>query len=215
MRDLVLLLMLLLAIVIESAQMRTSAIRNTRRSSQSISQERKITFLDDRTTTTSKSKNRSKRRTLNVQRRKSNESCSEGLDVGLRAQAGEPAFLQILCLLLKQFLFDVGPGLFKRLGVAAVLFFDFENVVVAAEVDDVANFAGLDVKLDFLQGRSQRFSFDPAPVPAFVARAVFGIKLSHALELGAIDQFPQNLLGHRLLSSSIPVSGMARNHDQA
>ena len=116
---------------------------------------------------------------------------------------------------LDQFLFDVGTRTSERFGVAAVFVFDFEDVVVAGELDDVADFARLETERGFFERFGQRFAFDPAPVPAFLPGAVLGIKLRHAFELGAVDELAENFVGHRFLRCRVPVTGVARDHYQA
>ena len=93
--------------------------------------------------------------------------------------------------------------------------FDFENVIVAAELDDVADLSDRQIERDFLQRRGQRLAIDPAPVAAEIARAVFGINLRHPIELGAAGQFAENFLRHRFLRGGVAVIGLARNHDHA
>src|SRR3984893_3133484 len=102
---------------------------------------------------------------------------SERFDERLGAQTGEPLFLQFLRFLLDQFLFDVGAGIGERFGIAAVFVFDFENVIVAGELHDVTDFARLETEGRFFERRGQCLALNPAPVPAFLAGAVFGIKL--------------------------------------
>src|SRR6266446_6985215 len=67
------------------------------------------------------------------------ECASERLDVSLCAQAGDPAFLNTLCFLLKQFLLDIVPRFGKRTRSAAAFIFDFDNIIIAGEIDDVAD----------------------------------------------------------------------------
>src|SRR6266404_1155947 len=124
--------------------------------------------------------------TLNVQR-----SIRElkRTDESLGAQTGEPALLEILRLLLEQLLFDIRARLGHGLGRAAAFVFDLENVVVAVEVDNVANFSAPEIESDFLERPGQRLAFDPAPVAAEFTGTVFGINLRHAVKLRAIGQF--------------------------
>ena len=57
--------------------------------------------------------------------------------------------------------------------------------------------------------------FDPAPITAQVARAVFGIHLRHPLEIRAAGQLAEDFFGHRFLRSRISFDRVARNHDHA
>src|SRR6202011_923718 len=138
---------------------------------------------------------------------------SERFDERFRAQTGEPLFLQFLRFQLDQFLFDVGTGVGERFGVAAVFVFDFEDVIIAGELDDVADFARLETKRRFFKWRGQRLALNPAPIAAFLSGAVLGIELRHAFELGAVDEFAENFVGHCFLGGGVAGTGMAWDHD--
>src|ERR1700736_6135243 len=142
---------------------------------------------------------------------------SERFDERFRAQPGEPFFLQFLRFQLDPFLFDVGAGVGagvgERFGVAAVFVFDFEDVIIAGELDDMADFARLETKRRFFKWRSQRLALNPAPIAAFLSGAVLGIELRHAFELGAVDEFAENFVGHCFLGGGVAVTGMAWDLD--
>src|SRR6202011_5811868 len=97
---------------------------------------------------------------------------SERFDERFRAQTGEPFFLQFLRFQLDQFLFDVGAGVGERFGVAAVFVFDFEDVIIAGELDDVAYFSRLETERRFFKWRGQCLALNPAPFAAFLSGAV-------------------------------------------
>src|SRR5207237_486864 len=111
--------------------------------------------------------------------------------------------------------FDFRARVSQRFGFAAVFVVDFNNVIVPAEVDNVADFSRLKAERGFFERRGQRLAVDPAPVTAFFASAVFGIKLGHALKLRAIDELAENFIGHRFLRGGISIAGVTRDHDQA
>ena len=148
-----------------------------------------------------------------VNRRRSGEL--ERADVSLLPEAGEPEFLLSLRFFLHQLLFDLGPHFGERAGVAAVLFVDFQDVIIAAELDDVADPARREIESDFFQRRRQRFALDPSPVAAEIARAVLRINLRHAIEGRAISQLAQNFLRDRFLRGRFPFVGVGRDHDHA
>ena len=50
----------------------------------------------------------------------------EGLDVGLRAQTGEPVFLQLLCLILPQPPLNIGPHILEWFHFAPLTRFHFK-----------------------------------------------------------------------------------------
>ena len=114
---------------------------------------------------------------------------------------------------MDQLLFDVGAGIGQRFGFSAVSVFDFEDVVVATELENVADFADIEPKGRLLERAGQGFAIDPAPITAIFAGAVFGLKLGHPLELGAVIEFRENLFGHGLLRGSLAITGVARDHD--
>src|SRR4029077_7985350 len=83
------------------------------------------------------------------------ECASERLDVSLCAQAGDPAFLYTLCFFLKQFLLDVVPRFGERTRSAAMFIFDFDNIIIAGVIDDVADSADWHVECEFFELGSQ------------------------------------------------------------
>ena len=103
--------------------------------------------------------------------------------------------MEILGFLLNQDFLDVGAHLPKRFSVAAVFLVHLEDVVVTAEVDDVADLSNRQIECNFLQRRSQRLALDPSPVAALFTRAVFGINLREVIELrfGLRDGHPRTL----------------------
>src|SRR5437764_1496860 len=90
----------------------------------------------------------------------------ESLDVSLRPQTGEPLFLKLLSFFVDQFLLDVRPRGGEGFHFAAVFIFHFENVVVAAELDDVADLTRLDFESRFLERAGESFAINPAPIAA-------------------------------------------------
>jgi hypothetical protein len=62
------------------------------------------------------------------------------LNVSFLAQTGEPAFLHRLCFFAGEFFLNFIANLGKRSGNAALSTFDFENVIVTADFDDIADF---------------------------------------------------------------------------
>ena len=68
---------------------------------------------------------------------------SEGFDISLRAQTGEPVLLQLLRLFLPQPRLDIGPHVFERFHFAALARFHFQDVMVAAYIHDFADRARL------------------------------------------------------------------------
>ena len=77
--------------------------------------------------------------------REANTRCTElgtsiHLNVSFLAQTGEPAFLHRLCFFAGEFFLNFIANLGKRSGYAALSTFDFENVIVTADLDDVADF---------------------------------------------------------------------------
>src|SRR5882762_8757584 len=103
---------------------------------------------------------------INAQRPNVQSEELKRADEGFGAQTDQPALLKILRLLLEQLLFDIRARLGHGLGRAAAFVFDLENVVVAVEVDNVANFSAPEFESDFLERPGQRLALDPAPVAA-------------------------------------------------
>ena len=87
---------------------------------------------------TEQSKTQSKRQ--NDERAKSGTR-SERLDIGLSPQAGDPAFLNLLGFFLDQFLLDIGAHFGERFRAAAVFILNFQDVIIAGVIDDVADSA--------------------------------------------------------------------------
>src|SRR5439155_8948712 len=131
------------------------------------------------------------------------QTSSVHLDIGFLTQTSQPAFLLGVRFFRDQFFLNLFAYFGERARDAAAFIFDFENVIVSAQLDDVANFSGSQVERDFLEWRRQGAAVDPAPIAAKVTGAVFGINLRHALEFGSVNQLAQDLLRHCLLSRRI------------
>ncbi len=71
---------------------------------------------------------------------------------------------------MHQFLFDIGACVGEGFNFPAVFVFDFENVVVAAELENVADFSGFEIESGFLKRARQRLAINPAPIAAIFAR---------------------------------------------
>ena len=96
--------------------------------------------------------------------------------------------------MLDEKLLNVRSNLVERFGVAAALAFDFQDVVVAAEFDDVADFPNGQIKGDPLERPSQCFPLEPTPVPAEITGAVFRINLGEPVEFRPAIQFGKDLI---------------------
>jgi hypothetical protein len=86
---------------------------------------------------------------------------------------------------LDQFLLDFGPRFSEWSRYAAVLVLDLKDVIIAGVVDDGANSPEWHFESGVFERGCECFAFDPPPIAALIARAVFGINLRHAIELGA------------------------------
>src|SRR5260370_9711159 len=75
------------------------------------------------------------------------------LYVGFLAQTSQPAFLLGLGFFRDQFFLNLVPDFGEGACHAAAFSFDFENVIVAGQSDDVANLSGSQIKRDFLERR--------------------------------------------------------------
>src|SRR5205823_10805332 len=111
-------------------------------------------------------------RTLNIQRRSANarrftsnlnakHQTSVHLDVGFLAQTSQPAVLLGLRFFCDQFFLNLVAYFGEGARDAAAFIFDFENIIVPAELDDVADFAGSQVERDFLERRRQGAAIHP------------------------------------------------------
>ena len=116
---------------------------------------------------------------------------------------------------LQQFLLDFVAHGSERSGGAALSLLDLQDVIIAAEFDNVADPFGRKIKCHLLQRRSERLPLNPAPVASQIARTVFRINLGHSVELGAPGQLFQNFLGHRFLGGRVAVAGVRRDHNHA
>src|SRR2546423_12094459 len=106
-----------------------------------------------------------------------NPQTSIHLYVGFLAQTSQPAFLLGVRFFRDQFFLNLVADFGEGAGNATAFIFDFKNVIVAAELDDVADFSRSQVKRDLLERRGQGAAIDPAPVAAKITGAVFGINL--------------------------------------
>src|SRR5260370_27479938 len=114
---------------------------------------------------------------------------SECSDVSLGAQTGDPAFLQTLGFQLDQFFLDFGPSFRERSGVSTLLVFDFENVVIAGVIDNIADSSDWDFESNVFERVRECFASDPAPIAAQIARTVLAINFRDPLGVGAACEF--------------------------
>src|SRR5439155_225254 len=114
-----------------------------------------------------------------------------------------PAFQLGLRFFRDQFFLNLVADFGEGARDAAAFIFDFENVIVPAQLDDVADFSGSQIKRDLLEWRRQGAAVDPAPVAAKITGAVFGINLRHALEFGSVNQLAQDHILNALIEKVI------------
>src|SRR5256885_5282833 len=98
-----------------------------------------------------------KRRSVDIQikRQLKPQTPSVHLDVSFLAQTSQPAFLLGVRFFRDQFFLNLFAYFGEGARDAAAFIFDFENIIIAAELDDVADFSGSQVERDFLERRRQ------------------------------------------------------------
>src|SRR5207245_9288123 len=116
---------------------------------------------------------------------------------------------------LDQLFLDLWPNFSERAGVAAAFLVDFKDVIIAGKFHDAANSSNWQIERDSFKRSGQGLAFDPSPIAALVARAVLGINLRHAIELGAARQLAKDLLDHRFLCRGVTALGLPGVNDHA
>src|SRR5437879_13257057 len=114
-----------------------------------------------------------------------------------------------------QLCLDLWPNFSERARVAAAFLVDFEDVIIAGKFHDAANSSNWQIERDSFKRSGQGLAFYPSPIAALVARAVLGINLSHAIELGAARQLAKDLLDHPFVCRGVTALGIVWATDYA
>src|SRR5437870_6258752 len=93
--------------------------------------------------------------------------------------------------------------------------FDFENVIIAGILDDVADSPDRHIEGELFKWASQGVALYPAPISAIVAGAVLRINLRGAIELCSAGKCTEQFFSQGLLRRRARRSFLARNRDHS